>query len=138
MAGRLKNSVSISTLARDLGIAGSKDSIAAIIKFCERRVKKVLETFPDCHTLTELLDCVAAKLGTVFEIVTSDEDLRQIQRKYVLKSEKIFADIGSGAVGGCLCHHIQAYPARALGTRVRFCNRFSRVKGVPCLFYEMA
>ena len=93
MAGRLKNSVSISTLARDLGIAGSKDSIAAIIKFCERRVKKVLETFPDCHTLTELLDCVAAKLGTVFEIVTSDEDLRQIQRKYVLKSEKIFATL---------------------------------------------
>ena len=93
MAGRLKNSVSISTLARDLGIAGSKDSIAAIIKFCERRVKKVLETFPDCHTLTELLDCVAAKLGTVFEIVTSDEDLRQIQRKYVHKSEKIFATL---------------------------------------------
>ena len=90
MAGRLKNSVSISTLARDLGIAGSKDSIAAIIKFCERRVKKVLETFPDCHTLTELLDCVAAKLGTVFEIVTTDEDLRQIQRKVCDQRRKDF------------------------------------------------
>ena len=84
MAGRLKNSVSISTLARDLGIAGSKDSIAAIIKFCERRVKKVLETFPDCHTLTELLDCVAAKLGTMFEMVT-------IGRGSSTNSEKICA-----------------------------------------------
>ena len=93
MAGRLKNSVSVWKLARDLGIAGSKDPIAAIIKFCERRVKKVLETFPDCHTLTELLDCVAAKLGTMFEMVTTDEDLRQIQKKYVLKGEKIFAGL---------------------------------------------
>jgi hypothetical protein len=88
MAGRLKNSVSISTLARDLGIAGSKDSIAAIIKFCERRVKKVLKTFPDCHTLTELLDCVAAKLGTMFEMVTTDDDLQQIQKKYVNKGRR--------------------------------------------------
>ena len=93
MAGRLKNSVSISTLARDLGIAGSKDPIAAIIKFCERRIKKVLETFPDCHTLTELLDYVAAKLGTMFEMVTTDDDLQQIQKKYVNKGEKIFAGL---------------------------------------------
>jgi hypothetical protein len=93
MAGRLKNSVSISTLARDLGIAGSKDPIAAIIKFCERRVKKVLGTFPDCHTLPELLDCVAAKLGTLFEMVTTDDDLQQIQKKYVNKGEKIFAGL---------------------------------------------
>jgi hypothetical protein len=54
-------------------------------------VKKVLEAFPDCHTLTDLLDCVAAKLGTMFEIVATDRDLQQIQKKYVLKGEKIFA-----------------------------------------------
>jgi hypothetical protein len=91
MPPRLKNSISIWKLARDLGIRATDDPIAAVIKFCERRVKEVLETFPDCHTLTDLLDCVAAKLGTVFEIVTTDKDLRQIQRKYVLKGEKIFA-----------------------------------------------
>jgi hypothetical protein len=93
MAGRLKNSVSVWKLARDLGIAGSEDPIAAVIKFCERRVKKVLETFPECRTLNELLDCVAAKLGTIFEIVTTDEDLRKIKKKYVLKGEKIFAGL---------------------------------------------
>src|SRR5919106_2595186 len=93
MAGRLKHSVSIWKLARDLGIAGSDDPIAAVINFCERRVKKVLETFPDCHTLTDLLDCVAAKLGTIFETVTTDQDLEQIQKKYVLKGEKIFAGL---------------------------------------------
>ena len=93
MAGRLKNTVSVWKLARDLRIAGSEDPIAAVIKFCERRVKKVLETFPDCQTLTDLLDCVAAKLGTLFEIVTTDEDLRRIQQKYLLRGEKIFATL---------------------------------------------
>ncbi len=93
MAGRLKHSVSVWKLARDLGIAGTDDPIAAIIKFCERRVKKVLEAFPDCHSLADLLDCVAAKLGTIFEIVTTDEHLEQIQKKYVLKAEKIFAGL---------------------------------------------
>src|SRR4030095_8676606 len=99
MAGRLKNSVSISTLARDLGIAGSKDPIVAIIKFCERRVTKVLEPFPDCHTLTELLDCVSAKLGTVFEMVTTDDDVQKIQKKYVNKGERIFAGLDKELAG---------------------------------------
>lgn len=93
MAGRLKNSVSVWKLARDLGIAGTDDPIAAVVKFCDIRVKKVLEAFPDCHTLTDLLDCAAAKLGTIFEIVTTDEDLRDIQKKYVIRGEKIFATL---------------------------------------------
>jgi hypothetical protein len=94
MAGRLKNSVSIWKLARDLGIADrSEDPIAAVIKFCERRVKKILETFPDCHTLSDFLDCVAAKLGTMFEMVTTDDDLEQIQKKYMNNGEKIFAGL---------------------------------------------
>ena len=88
MPGGLKNSTSVWKLARDLGIGATDDPIAAIIKFCDRRVKDVLKTFPDCGTLTELLDCVAAKLGTVFEIATTDEDLRQIQQKYMLKGER--------------------------------------------------
>lgn len=93
MAGGLKNSTAVWKLARDLRIAGSDDPIAGIIKCCERRVKKVLETFPDCHTLTDLLDCAAAKLGTVFEIVTTEKDLREIQKKYWLKGEKIFVGL---------------------------------------------
>jgi hypothetical protein len=93
MAGRLKNSVSVWKLARDLGIAGTDDPFAAVLKFCERRVKKVLETFPDCRTLTDLLDCVAGKLGTIFEIVTTDEDLRAIQKKYMTRGERIFATL---------------------------------------------
>src|SRR5690348_16079133 len=93
MAGGLKNSTSVWKLTRDLRITDNDNPIAAIIKFCERRLKKALETFPDCHTLSDLLDCVAAKLGTIFEIVTSDENLEQIQRKYVNNGEKIFAGL---------------------------------------------
>jgi len=92
MAGGLKNSTSVWKLARDLRIVG-RDPIAGVIEFCERRVKKALETFPDCHTLSDLLDCVAGKLDTIFEIVTSDENLEQIQRKYVNNGEKIFAGL---------------------------------------------
>lgn len=93
MPGGLKNSISVWKLARDLGIGATDDPIAAVVKFCDRRVKNVLKTFPDCGTLTDLLDCVAAKLGTLFEIVTTDEDLRQIQQKYLLRGEKIFATL---------------------------------------------
>jgi hypothetical protein len=91
MAPALKNSVPVWKLARDLGLRVTDDPIAAVIKFCEKRVTKILETFSDCNTLTELLDCVAAKLSTMFEIVATDDDLQQIQKKYVLKGEKIFA-----------------------------------------------
>ena len=93
MAGPLKNSVSVWKLARDLGITRTDDPISAVIKYCERRVKNVLETFPDCRTLADLLDYVAAKLGTVFEIVTTDEELLNIQQPYVLKGETIFAGL---------------------------------------------
>lgn len=93
MAGRLKSSEPVWKLARDLGIAPSEDPIAAIIKFCERRVKEVLQTFPDCYTLPELLNCVAGKLGTVFETVANDDDLQRIQRKYVLSGETIVAGL---------------------------------------------
>lgn len=93
MPGGLKNSIPVWKMARDLGIGATDDPIAAVIKFCDKRVQDFLKTFPDCNSLTELLDCVAAKLGTMFEIVRTDEDLREIQYKYVLRGEKIFATL---------------------------------------------
>jgi hypothetical protein len=93
MPGGLKNSIAVWKLARDLGIGATDDPIAAVIKFCDKRVQDFLKSFPECNTLTELLDCIAAKLGTVFEIVTTDEDLRQIQKKYLSEGEKIFATL---------------------------------------------
>ena len=91
MASGLKHSVEVRNLARDLGMRAVGDPVAAVIKHCETRVTKILETFPDCNTLNDLLDCVAANLGTIFETVTSDKDLREIQQRYVVKGEKIFA-----------------------------------------------
>jgi hypothetical protein len=93
MAGRLKHSVPIWKLARDLGLASTDDPIAGIIKFCERRVKKFLEIFPDCCTLSDFLDCAAAKPGTIFETVNTDEDLQRIQRQYMSHGEKVFAGL---------------------------------------------
>src|SRR5688572_13538086 len=93
MPSGLKNSIPVWKLVRDLGIGATDDPIAAVIKFCDKRVKDFLKPFPDCNTLTELLHCVAAKLDTTFEIVTTDDDLRQIQNKYVLRGEKIFANL---------------------------------------------
>ncbi len=93
MPGGLKNSIPVWKLARDLGIGATDDPIAAVIRFCDKRVQDFLKTFPHCNTLTELLHCVAAKLDTTFEIVTTDDDLRLIQNKYVLRGEKIFATL---------------------------------------------
>ncbi len=85
MSQKLKNSVQVWRLARDLGIKTIDDPVSAILKYCERRVGKLLPVSDDCSTLTELLDWIAARLGTIFESVSTDQELNQIKRKYFLQ-----------------------------------------------------
>ena len=93
MSPKLKNSAQIWKLAHDLGIKSLNDPINGILRFCDRKVKKILKDFPDCKALPDLLNCVAAKLGTVFEVVHTDVDLAGIKRKYLEKGEKAFVQI---------------------------------------------
>ena len=91
MPQRLKDSPQIWKLVRDLGIKTTPDPIAAILHHCEQRIKKFLADLPGSQTPSQLLDLVAAKLGTVFEVARSDSELHDIRQKYLSRGEKIFS-----------------------------------------------
>jgi len=89
----LKRSYKIHALASDLGIRVSEDPVREILRFCERRVRQFLRDFPDCRTLTQLLEVAASKLGTRFEEVHSDDQLEDIRSRYLRQGEKGFATL---------------------------------------------
>jgi hypothetical protein len=89
----LKSSYKIHALAGDLGIRTSGDPVTEILKYCEKRVRRFLRDFPDCSTLTDLLDVAAAKLGTKFEEIHSDDQLEEIRTRYLRQGEKCFATL---------------------------------------------
>ena len=53
----------------------------------------MLADFPDCATPSDLLDIMAATLGTTFEVVRSDEELTEIQRRYIQSGEFGFVSL---------------------------------------------
>lgn len=89
----LNRNYKIITLAADLGIKASADPVRDILAYCEKRVRRFLRDFPDCRTLTELLDIVASKLGTKFEVVNSDEELVEVRDRYARLGERSFATL---------------------------------------------
>jgi hypothetical protein len=99
----LNRSYKMLALAADLGIKPSADPTRDILAYCEKRVRRFLRDFPDCHTLTELLDIVASKLGTKFEAIKSDEELLEVRDRYARLGERSFAtlpdDLDDGVFG---------------------------------------
>ena len=89
----LKRSIKIHALAGDLGIKASGDPVREIVRFCEKRIRRFLRDFPDCATLSELLEIAASKLGTRFEEIRSDEDLEEVRGRYLRQGEKAFAEL---------------------------------------------
>jgi hypothetical protein len=86
----LKRNVTIQTLALDLGLKASTNPVEAILGFCDRRVQKITEEFDQCSRPAELLDILAQKLKTTFEVIAVDSDLASIKQKYVAAGEKWF------------------------------------------------
>jgi|SRR5271156_6088058 len=89
----LKRNYKIHALASDLGIRTSSDPIRDIVRFCERRIQRFLRDFPDCLTLSQLLDLSASKLGTKFEEIQSDDQLEEVRGRYLRQGEKAFASL---------------------------------------------
>jgi hypothetical protein len=87
----LKRSYKIHALAGDLGINPTGDPVREIVRFCEKRIRRFLRDFPDCTTLSQLLNIAASKLGTKFEEIRSDEDLEEVRTRYLRQNEKAFA-----------------------------------------------
>ena len=92
MAGTLKNSPQIWKLAADLGINPESDPVTAILRFCNKKVRRVAREFK-CATLDQLLGAVAAALGTTFVEIHSDNDLLELQKQYLALDERAFATL---------------------------------------------
>lgn len=94
MPSALRNSAALRTLARDLGIKRPVDLVSEILKYCNRRIEKFLKEYPsDVQSLGNLLDLVAAKVGTCFRIIDTDADLLAIQREFLNRGETAFANL---------------------------------------------
>src|SRR2546428_4375310 len=86
----LKSTARIRNLAIELGLSAYSDPLRAILVHCEKQVRAVLQEFPHCVTPGQLLDALANKLGTRFEIASPDAELRQLQKRHLDKGEKGF------------------------------------------------
>ena len=89
----LKRNYKVHALANDLGIKPTGDPIREIVRFCEKRVRRFLRDFPDCLTLSQLLEISASKLGTRFEEIKSDEQLDEVRARYLRQGERAFASL---------------------------------------------
>ena len=63
------------------------------MRYCERRIRRFLRDFPDCKTLSQLLDISASKLGTRFEEIRCDEQLDEVRARYLHQGEKALASL---------------------------------------------
>jgi len=93
MSPALKRNYKIHSLASDLGLKPSGDPIRDILRYCEKRVRRFLRDFPECSTLSQVLDVTASKLGTKFEEVHSDEQLAEVRARYLRQNEKAFVNL---------------------------------------------
>jgi len=94
MAQRLKDSPVVRTLARDLGLRASGDSLQAIVQHARRKVANIAREC-GCTTLIDLLSKTATQVETSFIEIHSDEDLDRTQEKYLSLGERAFANLRS-------------------------------------------
>jgi len=80
-------------LAEDLGLKAGDDPVASIVAYCDDQVGALIDEMEDCRSLTDLLEWVAAKVGTIFEQVGDEDELQRIKGKYLQKGEKAFANL---------------------------------------------
>lgn len=80
-------------LARDLNLKPGADPVAAILNHCDRQIKGFLADMTGCASLSEMLEWVANKVGTVFRVVRSDTELLAVQKEFLDKGERRFANL---------------------------------------------
>lgn len=89
----LKTSAQIRRLAIELGLGAFANPLCAILRHCEEQVRAVVQEFPHCVTPRQLLDALANKLRTRFEVVRSDADLRRLQKYHLDRRELAFVGL---------------------------------------------
>ncbi len=99
MCAKLNSSVAVHRLASDLGLRPSEDPVKAVLSHCHRAVKRFLADYADCASPAKLLDFLANKLGTVLVEVHTDQELKDVRRKYEQRGEVIFATLEQELAG---------------------------------------
>jgi hypothetical protein len=99
MGSALKHSLPVQRLACDLGFRLCADPVTAILQHCDSKIEQIMRGLPDCDSLDQMLDWVANKVGTLFEIVRTDSDIQTIKKKYLQKREFAFVGLESLLAG---------------------------------------
>ncbi|MCI0392345.1 MAG: hypothetical protein MOB07_26735 [Acidobacteria bacterium] len=81
-------------LAEDLGLDADNDPIRSILGYCEKHIVEMMADNDDCQTLSQMLDWVANKVGTTFEMIRTDDELREVQQRYLQRKERGFIQLG--------------------------------------------
>src|SRR5260370_23380144 len=90
---RLGQSPRLFTLVRDLGLKPSDNLVRDILRFCDRRIGNLVADFSDRRNPSAVLEWLASKLGTRFEMTWNDGDLMDLQEKHVALGEVGFVDL---------------------------------------------
>lgn len=85
----------IQNLAHNLGYKFSSNPVKDILSYCDSALEAMMSQVPDCATLNDMLNWVANKVRTTFEIINSDDDLATIKNKYLQRREPGFYDLES-------------------------------------------
>jgi hypothetical protein len=84
----------VRAVAAQLGVPLRTDPTMQIVEKCVERVATWATEFAPVESLEELLAVVCEKLRLRFEVIEADDDLTQIQNKYLAAKELAFADLG--------------------------------------------
>ena len=89
----LRNEPDVRELAKGLGLSADRNPDVSIVRHCVEKLNGFLKDLPNCTTLENLLGLARDKVETTFEIVSTDQDLLRVRRKYVDRQEKMFTTL---------------------------------------------
>ncbi len=118
---RLSQSPRLFTLVRDLGLKPSDNLVCDVLDFCDRRIADLVADFGDRRNSSALLEWIASKLGTRFEMEWNDADVIDLQKKYVALGEVGFVDLFNELSDDVF--RLNSEASQAATTRTAFCIR---------------
>src|SRR6266511_71037 len=93
MKSKQRRPFQIYKLAEDLELDVDDDPVPAILGHCEKRIVEMMADVDDCQTFSQMLDWVANKVGTTFEMIRTDDELREVQERYLQRNERGFVQL---------------------------------------------
>lgn len=99
MCPRLNSSVTLHALAAELHLDLSANPTQVLLSYCHRRVRRFLEDYGECSTVSELLGLLVNKLDTRMIEIKSGEELNGLKSLSVERGELIFATLDRELAG---------------------------------------